>query len=156
MPQSTDLFVVMTKRTFQYLVDNMTGLAFHRVSRHETSRLAAFLNVYLSVLRIPGCVRFSRIVSLPCTSFYLPYSLVSISWCIISLHSLYPQNPVVRLCTYVGINCFSWPIKAWSARRIYPFSHHIHGGVEVELHAFLNSQPDGKSWSPHLYLFTLG
>ena len=79
VPQSTDLFVVRTKRIFQYLVDNMTGLAFHRVSRHETSRLATFLNVYLSVLRIPGCVRFSRIVSLPFTSFYLPYSLVSIS-----------------------------------------------------------------------------
>lgn len=79
VPQSTDLFVVRTKRIFQYLVDNMTGLAFHHVSRHETSRLATFLNVYLSVLRIPGCVRFSRIVSLPFTSFYLPYSLVSIS-----------------------------------------------------------------------------
>jgi len=49
MPQSTDLLVAMTKRTFQYLVDNMTGLAFHHVPRHETSRLAVFLNVYLSV-----------------------------------------------------------------------------------------------------------
>jgi len=155
MPQSTDLFVVRTKRIFQYLVDNMTGLAFHRVSRHET-RLATFLNVYLSVLHIPGCVRFSHIVSLPYTSFYLPYSLVSISWCIISLYSPYPQNPLIHLCTYVGVNWFSWSIKAWSMRKICPCSRHIHGGVEVGLHSFLNSQLHGKSWSPRPYLFTFG
>ena len=125
MLQSTDLSVVMTKRTFQYLVDNTTGQAFHRVSRHETSRLTVFLNVYLSVLRIPRCVRFSRIVSLPHTSFYLPYSRLYIlmHYFITYALSSNPCRPSLHILV-VGVNWFSWHIKVWSVRKICPCSRH--------------------------------